>query len=635
VARRYEALGGDVVSWALAAPLSLGRVAAVTRQLTPARGGAAARIRATASLDVHGAPLQLPAPIAGDSAALVLLALALRALAPDQTSPAIRGVLTGSGSVQEDGVGPVSGWPEKLTALAGALTSTATAGEVTLLCPRVQQREVEALLKGHPAFTPSDGGWQCGDARVLLVPIAAPTDLLHARPAARSRAVLIAGASVPLFMLLAAALLSDSPAPRSTMTPLRLWTGEQTGAALHRVYPVVGVLEDDEAALALFRPAARSGRGRLDLHAASDPAAPIVSLTSAWGGSLIHASALSVPDVDRDGYPELVVAIPESDRAGRNAGEVLLLPGGPALQGGALAAQATARWTGDAAIARLGAVIAPLDGLIAAGAPGQDSIFLLDPIDSMARVSAIRGRGDQGIGRSMASGDILGGDGIADLVVGAPLTDSHHGAETGVVLLYQGPIVDDLDARSPIDFDSDVSKEHYGLFPGSRAGDRVWVLGDVDGDGLDDFAALTPGPNRWGSVEGAIHVYLGRPVVQDPWANGDWGYQAILGEAGQSLLEASVQAADLDGDGAQDIVVGFRRGEIASAAVWYGPLHTGTMLPTDADLVEPFGVEHAMSHLTAVDLDQDGDDEVLLGTPSWGQDQLREAGAVWVLGEGF
>ncbi|MFT5683962.1 MAG: hypothetical protein ACI8RZ_004894 [Myxococcota bacterium] len=627
IARRYGALGGDVVSWARASPLSLGRISEVTAQLSPS-GIGAVRIRTTSSLDQRGAPLRLPAPIAGDSATLVLLALALRSLTPEHSAP-MQGVLTGSGRVTLDGVEAVTGWPEKLSALAGAIQALSLAGPVTLLCPGVQRDEVVSVLKSLPAFSAEGSGWLCGGVRVLLVPIDTPSMLL--RTQRRSRGLLIGGLSASVLGLLGAVLLHDGAEPRSSAELSVLWTGEQTGAFLHQVSSVPAVLEADTPALALLHPSAEKGRGRVELYTGLE-ATPAVTLIGSRDRNLTHANAVAIPDMDRDGFQELVVAIPESDRPGRNSGELLLLFGGPTMLSGSLSMQTAEVWAGPAEIARLGAAITPLDGLIAAGAPGMDRVYVFDPTDPVP-VAVIGGRGERGIGRALAAGDVLGGDGIADLIVGAPTARSHDGEKTGAVLLYQGPLVGDLDARSPLDLDSAVSMETYGLHPGSQAGKRVWGLGDVDGDGLDDFAGLTPGSNRWGTDAGAIHVYLGRPVVVDAWTHGDWGHMAILGHDAQKLREAQVTSADLDGDGALDVVVGLSRGGSGSTLVWYGPLLPGTVLPEEADVVVSHGAEHGISRLAAVDVDGDGRDEVLLGMPGWGQAKRREVGAIWVLSE--
>jgi len=270
-------------------------------------------------------------------------------------------------------------------------------------------------------------------------------------------------------------------------------------------------------------------------------------------------------------------------------------------------------------------------GRLAAGGPQVDRVYRGAPT-ALAPVAVINGRGDQGIGRASAAGDVVGSDGIMDLIVGAPNTYSHDRIQAGAILLYEGPLVGELDAHSPLGQRTAVSQEVYGLLPGSQAGEQVWGLGDVDGDGIDDFAGLTPGHNRWGSDAGAVHIYLGRSVILDPWVNGDWGYMSILGHEEQRLVEVQMMPADLDGDGVHDIAISRTSGETSALLAWYGPLQPGTVFPQEADLVVlSHGTENLIHKLTATDLDQDGRDEVLLGMSNWGQAQYREAGAIWLL----
>src|SRR5262249_26420274 len=83
------------------------------------------------------------------------------------------------------------------------------------------------------------------------------------------------------------------------------------------------------------------------------------------------------------------------------------------------------------------------------------------------------GRAD-GLGHSLTYTPDADGDGVPDLLVGAPNTYGPHGT-SGRVLLYSGATLGRIR-----EFDGDAPRDSFGAIVAS--------LGDVDGDGLPDFA---------------------------------------------------------------------------------------------------------------------------------------------------
>ncbi len=95
-------------------------------------------------------------------------------------------------------------------------------------------------------------------------------------------------------------------------------------------------------------------------------------------------------------------------------------------------------------------------------------------------------------GAAVAAMGDLDGDGVADLAVGAPTTDTGAGNDGGAVSLISGA------SRSVICTATDP-----GGRPGDRLGTSVALLGDVNADGVPDLAAGAPGtsaPNTQGRV---------------------------------------------------------------------------------------------------------------------------------------
>jgi len=200
-------------------------------------------------------------------------------------------------------------------------------------------------------------------------------------------------------------------------------------------------------------------------------------------------------------------------------------------------------------------------GVLHAGSPEDGAVrsyVLTDKTDLRTRDAdgVLRGeKSTDSFGAAVARLSDFDGDGVADLLVGAPTftiaqTTRHDGALYLMSGLGDG-IFGSLSA-------SDAQIRIAGEDIGGRLGDRIVPCGDVDGDGLEDWAATAPWDNAGGPLAG--RVVLGQSSRLAPLAS-----QVLAGAIGPSWVGNHIGAKagwavscrhDLDGDGTPDLLIG-------------------------------------------------------------------------------
>ena len=228
---------------------------------------------------------------------------------------------------------------------------------------------------------------------------------------------------------------------------------------------------------------------------------------------------------------------------------------------------------------------------------------------------------DEESGWSVASAGDVDGDGVPDVIIGAP------GTQFAYVMLST-----DL-ARRPAGATVSLADASYGLDLssfGSRSGWSVASAGDVDGDGLDDVLVGAPYGNAGGEAvlmlaadllslpRGAVDLDLTPPsFVFQGEDNGD--------RSGWSVASAG----DVDGDGLDDVLIGaiYARDSGFSTGKTYLMLGSDVVaMPSGsvrsvADASYTFVGEPAILELagwsvaSAGDVDGDGRPDVLIGAP--------------------
>lgn len=244
-------------------------------------------------------------------------------------------------------------------------------------------------------------------------------------------------------------------------------------------------------------------------------------------GDYFGVSVAGAGDINGDGTKDMVIGAFSNDEGGEVAGAAYVIYGGQALDGLSMASLTTSQ------------------GFKITGKDAGDSL-----------------------GYSVAGIGDINGDGVDDVLVGAPSapgSDTQAG-EAYVLFGSASGLADiNLDLLTP-----SMGFEIHGALYDDRAGISLAAAGDVNGDGLDDMMVGAWLGEEGGNNSGQAYVIFGRDVDGGDPAFGTVDLAAlptstgitIFGDWAQDQAGRSIAPlGDVNGDGIDDVIMGAEQGD--------------------------------------------------------------------------
>ena len=199
------------------------------------------------------------------------------------------------------------------------------------------------------------------------------------------------------------------------------------------------------------------------------------------------------------------------------------------------------------------------------------------------------------------------GDGVDDAIMGG----RYDGTDKGKVGVFLGG-----SSISGVLYHSDADETITGTSDYDEFGTFL-TSGDLDGDGYDDFVATAPGDDDGASDGGAVHLIMGNSSASWKGKADDADSAKIRSgstnmELGEDFLPAP---GDVDGDGDLDLLIPDEDNGKAWLFLDAGSLSNVALGKADHTFSGSTG-DFATAAVIDSDLDDDGDDDIVIGADS-------------------
>jgi hypothetical protein len=273
-------------------------------------------------------------------------------------------------------------------------------------------------------------------------------------------------------------------------------------------------------------------------------------------------------------------------------------------------------------IATIGDINGDGDPDFALGAPSNDSsfidagrVYIMTAVESSIEDAQVTFNGEtikDAFGSSVDSAGDVDGDGLADVLIGAPGFDGG-GLNSGKAYLFFGA---NLWGGGEIPLES-ADFEFVGSDPYEEVGLAAAGAGDMDGDGFGDVVIGAPSNRDRGYHAGKVSLYLGDSLFD----GAEVADYVFLGEESYARLGSSfLHAGDVDGDGLADLWISAPASTSRTGKLY---LITGSMLlSSSVDVIDSPCILSAESagdgmglSFDVGDLDGDGSPDIAIGSP--------------------
>jgi hypothetical protein len=377
------------------------------------------------------------------------------------------------------------------------------------------------------------------------------------------------------------------------------------------------------------------------------PTAAAAHIDSDQANTNLGWSVAGAGDVNGDGFSDVIVGAYAYDAGETNEGAAFVFHGGPAGIVAGDPGDAAAQLEANQANAGLGFSVAGAgdvngDGygdvivgawLYDAGESNEGAAFVFhgsssgvvdgNPATAPTQLESNQASGV--LGWSVAGAGDVNGDGLADVILGAPLLGSG-----GTALVFHGRLIGIADGNP-----STAKTVLLGV-SGASFGWDVAGAGDVNGDGFADVIVGADTYSNGQSFEGAAFVFHGGAAGIASGTAAGAATQLESNQTSANLGYSVAGAGDVNGDGFADVIVGARGYDSGAtddgiALVFHGgaagvadgdPAAAATYLEGDAE-----GIGFGGDVGGAGDVNGDGYADVIVGASGYDENGTDEGAA--------